>query len=231
MSDFELTGLDEPEPWDRQITETSEEYLAFATYRNMGPKRTFAQVARELSLSAGHVSKMAVNHSWTERVAAWDYYQEKIFQAELAEHTRQMARRQLELADRSMRALRAPIDALINRMETEPEILLKEFSVTDLTKLMKMVQDSSKLLPALMSAERLASNQPTEITEHTENRNVNYGDSERIGEVIDVLRTTGVLASLIGEGAAGEIVDAEAIEVDDDHADSEADGVHAGPSS
>lgn len=231
MSDFELTGLDDPEPWDRQITETSEQYLAFVTYRNMGPKRTFAQTARELSLSPGHVNMLATDHSWTERVAAWDYYQEKIFQAELAEHTRQMARRQLELAERASRALRAPIDALIHRMESDPDALMQEFSLTDLTRLMKMVQDSSKIIPSLMSAERLASNQPTEITEHTENRNVNYGDSERIGEVIDVLRTTGVLASLIGEGAAGEIIDAEAIEVDDDYADSEADGVHAGPSS
>lgn len=225
MSDFEMMGLDDPEPWDRQLSETSEEYLAFVTYRNMGPKRTFAQTARELTLSAGHINKLASNHSWTERVTAWDYYQEKIFQAELSEYARQMARRQLEMVDRSMRALQAPVNALLNRMEAEPEVVMSEFSLVDLTKLMKMVQDSAKVLPSLMSAERLATNQPTNITEHTEIQNVNYGDAERIGEVLDVLRSTGVLASLLGEGEVGEIIDAEVVEMDDGGADAEADSL------
>lgn len=217
-------GLDDPEPWDRQLSETAEEYLAFVTFRNMGPKRSFAQTARELTLSAGHISKMAADHAWTERVTAWDYYQEKIFQAELSEYSRQMARRQLEMVDKSMRALQAPIDALLTKMQTEPETMMAEFSLVDLTRLMRMVQDSSKILPGLMAAERLATNQPTHITEHNENQNVNYGDAERIGEVLDVLRSTGVLAAILGEGALGEIVDAETVEMDDgdpvDQADS-----------
>lgn len=231
MSDFELTEMDDPEPWDRQLAETSDEYLAFATYRNMGPKRTFAQVARELSLSPGHIQKMAADHSWTERVAAWDYYQEKIFQAELAEHTRQMARRHVEMATSSLEALRAPVDALIRKMEQDPQGAMEAFDLVDLTKLMKMVQDSAKIMPSVMSAERLATNQPTEISEHTENRNINYGDSERLGEVIDVLRTTGVLASFLGEGATGEITDAEVVEVDDGDSDAEADSLSSGSSS
>lgn len=225
MTEFELSEMDEPEPWDRQLSETSDQYLAFVTYRNMGPKRTFAQVARELSLSPGHIHKMAADHSWTERTAAWDYYQEKIFQAELAEHSRQMARRHVEMATSSLEALRAPVDALIRKMEKDPEAAMEAFDLVDLTKLMKMVQDSAKIIPTVMSAERLATNQPTEISEHTENRNINYGDSERLGEVIDVLRTTGVLASLLGEREAGEIIDAEAVEMDDDYSDAEADSL------
>jgi hypothetical protein len=227
MSEFEISALDDPEPWDRQLAETSEEFLAFVTYRNMGPKRTFAQTARELTLVPGHVNKMAADHSWSERVAAWDYYQERIFQAELSEYSRQMARRQLELTERTLRALRAPVDALIARMEAEPEQLMTEFSLTDLTKLMKMVQDSSKIIPSLMSAERLATNQPTNITEHNEFHNVNYGDAERIGEVLDVLRSTGVLAAILGEGATGEIVDAQVVEMDDGDSDAEADSFPA----
>jgi hypothetical protein len=225
VREFEITELDDPEPWDRQLAETSEEYLAFVTYRNMGPKRSFAQTARELTLSPGHVNQMATNHAWTERVSAWDYYQERIFQAELAEYSRQMARRQLELTEKTLRALRAPIDALITRMETEPDQLMQEFSLTDLTKLMRMVQDSSKVIPNLISAQRLALNQPTNITQHTENQNINYGDAERIGEVLDVLRSTGVLASILGEGAIGEIIDAEVVEVDDGDSDAETDSL------
>jgi len=228
MAEFALMGMDDPDPWDRQLAETSEEYLAFVTFRNMGPKRTFAQTARELTLSAGHINKMATDHSWTERVSAWDYYQEKIFQAELAEMSRQMARRQLEMAERASRALNAPIDALIRRMEDDPDALMIEFSLADLRSLMKMVQDSAKIIPGLMTAERLATNQSTNITEHAESINTNYGDAERIGEVLDVLRSTGVLASILGEGAVGEIIDAEVVEVDDGRSDSEADSLPSG---
>ncbi len=228
VSEYEITNLDDPDPWDRLLQETSEEYLAFVTYRNMGPKRTFAQTARELGISAGKVSIMKAEHRWDERVSAWDYYQEKIYQAELAEYSRQMARTHLEIAQEAMSAVRAPIQALISKIETNPDLLEEAFEPKDLARLIKLGQDSAKILPGLMNAERLATHQPTEISEHTENRNINYGNTERIGEVLDVLKSTGVLASILREGEVGEIVDAEAVEVDDDRADIEADSLPPG---
>lgn len=228
VSEYEITKLDDPDPWDRLLQETSEEYLAFVTYRNMGPKRTLAQTSRELGISGGKVSIMKAEHRWDERVVAWDYYQEKIYQAELAEYARQMARTQLEVAQEAMRAVRAPIQALMRKIEANPDLLDEAFEPKDITKLMKLVHDSAKIIPALMNAERLATHQPTEITEHTENRNINYGNTERIGEVLDVLRTTGVLSSILREGETGEIVDAEAVEVDDDPSDIEADSLPPG---
>lgn len=229
MSEFEISRLDDPEPWDRHISESSEEYLAFVTYRNLGPKRTYAQVARDLGKTAGSISVMASEHAWSERAAAWDYYQEKIFQAELAEHTRAMARRHVELATESLEALRAPVDAMIRKLEENPDAFMEAFEIKDLAKLMKLVQDSTKIMPSIMNAERLAAGQPTSISEHTENQNLKYGDTQRIGEVLDVLRATGVLSALIGEGEAGEIIDAEIVEVDDDRPDSETDGLPTGP--
>lgn len=231
MSEFEVSRLDDPEPWDRQPAESQDDFLAFTAYRNLGPKRTLAQVARDLGVSAGSVSVLSADGNWVSRAAAWDFYQERIFQAEMAEYTREMARRHVELATDSLEALRAPVDALVRKLEQDPDVFMEAFDIKDLAKLMKLVQDSAKIMPSIMSAERLAAGQPTQISEHTENTNVNYGDAERIGEVLDVLRTTGVLTAVLGEGAAGEIVDAQVVEVDDDPTDDETDGVPLGAAS
>jgi len=229
MSDFEITALDEPEPWDRQLQETSDEFLAFTTYRGFGPKRTFAQTARDMGLNAGSISKMAADHRWRDRVVAWDFYQDRIFQAEVAEHTRKMARRHVEMAEQSLRALRAPVEAMNKWIEENPDEVAAAFSANDAKtagRLLKMVQESSKIYPAIINAERLAVGSPTDITEHTEN--INYGDAERIGEVLDVLQATGVLDAILGNREGGEIVDAEIVRVDDDRADDETDGLSVG---
>ena len=229
MSDFEITALDEPEPWDRQLQETSDQFLAFTTYRGFGPKRTFAQTARDMGLQPGSVSKMAADHRWKDRVVAWDFYQDRVFQAEIVEHTRRMARRHVEMAEESLTALRAPVAAMNKWIEDHPEDVATAFSANDAKtagRLLKMVQESSKIYPAIINAERLAVGQPTDVTEHTEN--INYGDAERIGEVLDVLQATGVLDAILGNREGGEVIDAEIVGVDDDRADDQADGLSAG---
>ena len=231
MSDFEITALDEPEPWDRQLQETSDQFLAFTTYRGFGPKRTYAQTARDLGLQPGSISKMAADHRWKDRVVAWDFYQDRIFQAEIAEHTRMMARRHVEMAEESLVALRAPAQAMVKWMEENPDEVDAAFGVNGddkkaAARLLRQVQDSSKIYPSIINAERLAVGSPTDITEHTEN--INYGDAERIGEVLDVLQATGVLDAILGKGEGGEIIDAEIVGVDDDQTDDQADGLSAG---
>ncbi len=229
MSEFEITALDEPEPWDRQLQETSDQFLAFTTYRGLGPKRTFAQTARDMGLHAATVAKMAEDHHWKDRIIAWDFYQDRVFQAEITEHTRTMARRHVRMAEESLKALQAPVEAMNKWMEENPEEAASAFAATDpktAARLLKQVQDSSKIYPSIINAERLAVGQPTDVTEHTEN--INYGDAERIGEVLDVLQATGVLDAILGKGEGGEIVDAEIVGVDDDRADDETDGLSAG---
>ena len=228
MSDFEISRLDDPEPWDRQPGEDSDTFYAFTAYRNLGPRRTLALVAKELGISAGKLSLWSADYKWSERTNAWDYYQEKIFQAELAEQTRQMARRHVELAETSLTALRAPVDALLAKLEADPDAFAEAFEIKDLAKLMKLVQDSTKIIPSIMNAERAAAGQTHQSSDRGESQNLNYGNTERIGEVLDVLRATGVLASLIGEGALGEIVDAQVVEMDDDRADDQADSLPTG---
>lgn len=228
MSDFDLVSVDDPNPWDQQPREPSDAFHAFTVYRNLGPKRTYSAVSKQLGVSSATTSLWATDYSWRDRTTAWDFYQDRIFQAEIAEYTRQMAKRHMESANDALIALQAPVRALLDKFTADPEALIEEFGTKDLMKLMRLAQDSIKIMPALMNAERLASGQPTQISEHTETQNINYNDSQRIGEVLDVLRDAGVLAAFTSEGSAGEIIDAETIEVDDGGSELETDGLSPG---
>lgn len=226
-SEFDLVALDDPNPWDRRRDEPADAFWAFTSYRNAGPKRTKAVVAREFGLSAGAITAWSADYDWNSRVQAWDYYQDRIFQAEIAESQRETARRHAKLAEDALTALRTPVQALLTRLETEPEAVLAEFGAKDLMRLMKTAQDSIKIMPALMGAERLALGQPSDVTERTETHNVNYNDAQRIGEVLDVLKDAGVLDAFMASGGAGEIIDAEVVEMDDDRSDTETDRIPA----
>jgi len=207
--------MDEPEPWDRQLGESSDAFARFVIFRGLGPRRTQAAVARSLGLHPTSVASMFTEHNWKQRAEDWDYYIDKIRQAEMAELQSRLAMEQFDFASDALKAANAPVKALLDRMEKDPEAVLAEFDTKDLTKLLKMAQDSIRLMPNLLAAQRTALGQPTEISERTETLNVNYNDSKRIGEVLDVLNEAGVLDAFVGKGEPGEVIDAEDVEVVD----------------
>ena len=225
ISEYALSAVDEPEPWDRQPKESATDYHSFVVYRNMGAKRSYSATARTIGVTPGNMGKRAHKFDWRSRAEAWDYYMDRIFQAELVERQRLLARTQFEMAEKALVALNAPVEALLTKMETDPEATMAEFGAKDIARLLKMSQDSIRLMPATFSAQRLALGQPTDITERTENRNINYSDPQRIGEVLDVLHEAGVLDAFVNKGEAGPIIDAEVVEVDDDRSDTEADSL------
>jgi hypothetical protein len=69
--------------WERQFGETGNGYLAFCTYRDMGPDRSLARAA-ELHYQQGasrakvvQFEKSSVEHDWVRRTDAWDMEQER----------------------------------------------------------------------------------------------------------------------------------------------------------
>ncbi len=229
ISDYALTAVDEPEPWDRLPEESAANFAAFVIFRGLGPKRSYVATARHLGVAASNIGTTGRAYNWQNRAEAWDYYIDRVQQAEIAERQSRLAKDQFDMAHDALKAANAPVKALLHRMETDPEGTMAEFGAKDLAKLLKMAQDSIRLMPVLMTAQRLALGQPTGITEKTETRNINYNDSQRIGEVLDVLHEAGVLDAFVNPGEAGSIIDTEAVEVDDDRSDTEADSLPDSP--
>ncbi len=64
--------------YDPMPDETPKAFDAFCTYRNMGKKRSFEKVSKELSKSIALLSRWASKNDWAERVVLYDLAQEKI---------------------------------------------------------------------------------------------------------------------------------------------------------
>lgn len=59
-------------PYDPRGDETAAAFRAFAIYRNLGPGRTVAQVAKLLERNPSNLEKWCTRHDWVARAAAFD---------------------------------------------------------------------------------------------------------------------------------------------------------------
>lgn len=63
-------------PWERQPGEEKARYDAFCVYRDLGPDRTLELLAKVCDRKKSTLYKYSSHNNWTERVAAWDEYQD-----------------------------------------------------------------------------------------------------------------------------------------------------------
>src|SRR5690606_41704802 len=65
------------EPWEQQPGETDTQYGQFTVYRDLGPGRTIAKVARELDRDPAHLRKISSVRLWPQRATAFDRHREQ----------------------------------------------------------------------------------------------------------------------------------------------------------
>jgi hypothetical protein len=80
--------------WERQDGESARAFEGFATYRDLGPARSLADVGQALGKSKAACEPWSSRWGWVERAAAWDDEADRLMrERDLAE--RQEARRQM----------------------------------------------------------------------------------------------------------------------------------------
>jgi hypothetical protein len=84
-------------PWDRQAAESAPAYEAFAVYRDMGVKRSTAEVARKCGKHKSLMDRWSAQHDWVARTRAWDIEQDRLWREEQAEARREIARKHLRV--------------------------------------------------------------------------------------------------------------------------------------
>jgi len=108
-----------PSPWERQFGETRDGYLAFSTYRDMGPDRSLARAA-ELHYEDGasrakvvQFEKWSAEHDWVLRTDAWDMDQERERRERIQAQRVQTEVEQFEFARQALRLARKRVDDLL----------------------------------------------------------------------------------------------------------------------
>lgn len=59
-------------PWERLTNETAAAFSGFVQYRDMGPERSLAKVARLMGKLKPNLERWSAKHEWVKRTQAWD---------------------------------------------------------------------------------------------------------------------------------------------------------------
>ena len=83
--------------YERIDGEGALEYQAFALFRDLGPKRTIAEIAREMHQDLANIRKWSLKNDWLIRSLAYDDYLDEIKRKRLERDKLEMAERQANL--------------------------------------------------------------------------------------------------------------------------------------
>jgi len=85
--------------WHQQAGESRRAYALFTTFREAGPHRSYAALAREQGVTRQAISGMARRHNWDRRIAAFDKWVEGLKASALQRAMEDVAERHIRLLD------------------------------------------------------------------------------------------------------------------------------------
>ena len=122
-------------PWERQKGESEKAYEAFAIYRDLGEKRTFAAVAERLRKSDTLIRRWKEQWNWQERVRIYDNELEKEARAKAVKARKAMTERHIGIA---MQLQKKALEAL-------QELSVEDMTPKDIREYIKMATDLERL--------------------------------------------------------------------------------------
>lgn len=112
-------------PWDLQENEGMKAFSAFQIYRDLGPKRTFVEVAKITNnYTASRIGLWANKYNWQWRAEEYDRFMDKQYTDGLAKEVRDMGERHARLS-------RIIIEKVLDRVE---DFDVEELSAGELIK-------------------------------------------------------------------------------------------------
>jgi hypothetical protein len=208
----DIIPFSEFEPWGKMDEETDRDYELFSYYRASGLSRSQSSTARHFGINQTRVHKVAHENDWGERVKQWDLYREKIYTTEVLEETKRMAKDHAKIAAKGIRAVSIAFDELLNRIDAQDPVHIKEMNALGLKSLYAMVEKAARVLPNLMNAERLSRGLPTELS-----ASMSYSESKIILQTTDDLaEIIRGLGDVLKSGQASEGVEIDVTDLQDE---------------
>lgn len=155
MTKRKKEAADVPQPWERQPTETDEQWLAFQAYRDSGPQRS---IVRSATKATATISEWYRRFRWNERTLAYDRHLDTIVREERETLLAQQAR---DIAADHM-ALLADAKDFVAREVKKYADMSKETDMPTLP-----VNAVAKLLEATVKLDRLIRGESTEKVEES----------------------------------------------------------------
>lgn len=87
------------QPWERLVNESAKSFEAFVRYRDMGPDRSLARVAKELGKSTTLIERWSARDAWVVRVEAWEVEQDRLWRQQQIASRREVGKRHLRIAN------------------------------------------------------------------------------------------------------------------------------------
>lgn len=192
------------DPWEQMPGETDHQFNMFRHFLHSGYTRTRRATADEFGVGRKRADGLARDNQWERRVRAWDLERERIYAGERIDKVREMADRHAAVIQRGIEAMAIAFHPLVKRAAEDPEGFAEEVGELSIKSQFSLAIQAARVLPALMGAERLANDMPTEIS---------AVHADVTGEV--TIHSRDDLANLVG-ALAGinnlNIIDAEPIE-------------------
>lgn len=154
--------------------ESPKAYHAYTLYRDLGPKRSLAEVTRLLALEQrgsglrivgtdepkqpkghkGNIGAWSRKFRWVERAAQWDALLDQRLRQKQLDEIEAMAKRQAQQAQIGLEVLMAPVLALARALRDPNRAVSLE--TASLAELLDLSRDSLRTIPRLQRAERIA---------------------------------------------------------------------------
>ena len=235
MDDLARSDIDMPDekgdyrfPWDQQAEESDLFYTLYLQYRDQGRSRTILdgwKWYRENELGTAAKNSYYVyakTWDWRERARLWDQYEEAQYQLARGQARREMAERHEVDIVNAIKAVVVPFEALTEAMRTDE--FIESLATMKPARLIDITNRAARALPSLMSAERLARGEATEIVVGQIDVQHNLViERDQIAEILGVLEAAGAFVDGSAVDESLEIIDAEVVDVHpvppDDHDD------------
>lgn len=160
--DYKPQPIDKTDLCARQAGEPTVAFKYFQYYRNLGLERRHFKVADYFGKSIHTITAFSTKWSWKERVHEYDAEMDRAKMVGELQGIENMAKRHIDTAKKFQRGLSLPAEALIKKLESNPECA-DELDRLTVAELINKLVSVTSALETVVDIERKSRGKPTEI--------------------------------------------------------------------
>ena len=100
------------DPWEQQNGEGAKAFEAFCIYRDLGPSRSLAKVAKRLGKSNTLIERWSAAYDWVNRCNAWDLEQDRVARQQQLDEIKKMRKRHAAVAQKALEKIAEALEMI-----------------------------------------------------------------------------------------------------------------------